>query len=92
MLYFAAQGSGNVLCPVLASTLRLLLVAAGGVRLAQSGAGAGALSAPVGISMTVYGLATAAITSWRGARNAEAAVARTRNRPCFPPARSGYIT
>jgi putative MATE family efflux protein len=75
-LYFAAQGSGNVLGLVLASTLRLALVAAGGAWLAQSGAGIAALFALVGASMTVYGLATAAaifFTPWGDARKAGAA-------------------
>jgi putative MATE family efflux protein len=75
-LYFAAQGSGNVLGPVLASTLRLLLVAAGGAWIAQSGAGVDALFALVGASMAAYGLATAAaifFTPWRGAASVRAA-------------------
>jgi putative MATE family efflux protein len=69
-LYFAAQGSGNVLGPVLASTLRLLLVAAGGVWVAHSGLGVTALFTLVGASMTIYGLATAAaifFTRWGSA-------------------------
>ncbi len=77
-LYFAAQGSGNVLGPVLASTLRLLLVAIGGAWLAQGGAGVAALFALVGASMTAYGLATAAavfFTRWGGARKSRAAPA-----------------
>jgi Na+-driven multidrug efflux pump len=77
-LYFAAQGSGNVLGPVLASTLRLLLVAAGGVWLTWSGAGVGALFALVGASMVAYGLATAAaifFTPWQGARGVKTAAA-----------------
>jgi putative MATE family efflux protein len=77
-LYFAAQGSGNVLGPVLASTLRLLLVAAGGAWLAHSGAPVAALFALVGASMTAYGLATAAavfFTPWRGAGKPRAAAA-----------------
>jgi Na+-driven multidrug efflux pump len=76
-LYFAAQGSGNVLGPVLASTLRLLLVAAGGAWLAQSGAGVAALFSLVGISMTIYGIATAAavfFTRW-GVKRKRAVVA-----------------
>jgi Na+-driven multidrug efflux pump len=66
-LYFAAQGSGNVLGPVLASTLRLVMVAAGGIWIAASGAPVTALFALVGASMTIYGLATAGsifLTSW----------------------------
>jgi putative MATE family efflux protein len=66
-LYFAAQGSGNVLGPVLASTLRLLIVAAGGAWIASSGAPAAAVFTLVGASMTIYGLATATsifLTTW----------------------------
>jgi putative MATE family efflux protein len=77
-LYFAAQGSGNVLGPVLVSTFRLLLVAAGGVWIARSGAGVGALFALVGASMVAYGLATAAaifFTPWQAPRSAPAAAA-----------------
>ena len=77
-LYFAAQGSGNVLGPVLASTLRLLLVAAGGAWLTHSGAPVTALFALVGASMTAYGLATALavfFTPWRGAGKPRAATA-----------------
>jgi putative MATE family efflux protein len=77
-LYFAAQGSGNVLGPVLASTLRLLLVAAGGAWVAHSGAGVSALFALVGASMTVYGLATSAaifFTPWGDATAARPATA-----------------
>jgi putative MATE family efflux protein len=75
-LYFAAQGSGKVLGPVLASTLRLVLVAAGGAWLAHSGSDVSALFALVGASMTVYGLATAAaifFTPWGAARKVAAA-------------------
>jgi len=67
-LFFASQGAGKVLGPVLASTLRLLLVASAGAWLAISAAGASELFALVGIAMAVYGLATAAavrFTTWR---------------------------
>ena len=66
-LYFASQGAGKVLGPVMASTLRLTLVAAGGAWLVHVSAGASALFALVGLSMTVYGLATATavfVTPW----------------------------
>jgi hypothetical protein len=63
---------------VLASTLRLLLVAAGGVWIARSGAGVGALFALVGASMVAYGLATAAaifFMPWQAPRSVKAAAA-----------------
>ena len=68
-----------MLGPVLASTLRLLLVAAGGVWLAQSGSGVGALFGLVGVSMTVYGLATATavfFTRWGPTGTGAAALAK----------------
>jgi putative MATE family efflux protein len=66
-LYFASQGSGRVLGPVLAATVRLVLVAGAGTWLASVGAPAWQLFALVGAAMTVYGLATALsvkLTSW----------------------------
>ena len=72
-LYFASQGAGKVLGPVLASTLRLSVVALGGWWLTQAGAPVWTLFALVGLSMTAYGAATAfaiAITPWGAARAA----------------------
>jgi Na+-driven multidrug efflux pump len=66
-LYFASQGAGKVLGPVLAGTLRLAVVAAGGWWLAASAAPAWAMFALVGASMVVYGLAAALavrLTPW----------------------------
>ncbi|MFN0183458.1 MAG: MATE family efflux transporter [Aquabacterium sp.] len=66
-LYFASQGSGRVLGPVLASTLRLLLVAGAGAWLAAHAAGPAAYFALVAAAMVAYGLATAAairLTPW----------------------------
>jgi putative MATE family efflux protein len=59
-LYFASQGAGRVLGPVLAATLRLLLVAGIGWWLTASGAPVWTLFALVGAAMSAYGLATAA--------------------------------
>ena len=67
-LYFAAQGSGRVLGPVLAGTLRLLLVAGVGAWLAARQAGAANHFALVAAAMVAYGLATAAavkLTRWQ---------------------------
>jgi len=58
-LYFSSQGAAKMLGPVLAGTLRLLLVAVGGWWLAASGAEAWTLFALVGGAMVVFGLATA---------------------------------
>lgn len=57
-LYFASQGAGLVLGPVLAALLRLLLVAAVGGWLAGRGAGAAAYFALVAGAMAAYGGAT----------------------------------
>ena len=58
-LYFASQGSGKVLGPVLAGTLRLVIVAAVGGWLATSEVGANGYFGLVAVAMTVYGIATA---------------------------------
>ncbi len=66
-LYFASQGSGRVLGPVLASTLRLLLVAGVGAWLLSREASAWQFFALVSAGMIVYGIATAAairFTRW----------------------------
>ncbi len=70
-LFFASQGAGKVLGPVLASTLRLLLIASVGAWLAYSGAGALALFVLIGAAMTAYGVGTAVAvhyTSWTPTR------------------------
>jgi putative MATE family efflux protein len=70
-LYFASQGAGKVLGPVLASTLRLAVVALGGWWLTQAGEPVWTLFALVGLSMAAYGLATAAaiaVTPWGSRR------------------------
>ncbi|MBA7468698.1 hypothetical protein ES707_03951 [subsurface metagenome] len=59
-LYFSSQGAAKVGGPVLAGTIRLLLVAVGGWWLAASGAPAWTLFALVGTAMVVFGLSTAA--------------------------------
>ena len=66
-LYFASQGSGRVLGPVLASTLRLVLVGAVGAWLVSHAAAAWHYFALVGAVMVIYGLSTAAaiwFTPW----------------------------
>jgi MATE family, multidrug efflux pump len=66
-LYFSSQGAARVGGPVLAGTLRLVLVAVGGWWLASSGAPAWTLFALVGGAMVVFGLTTALsvrLTRW----------------------------
>jgi putative MATE family efflux protein len=58
-LYFSSQGAAKVGGPVLAGTVRLLLVAIGGWWLARSGAPAWTLFALVGAAMVIFGLSTA---------------------------------
>ena len=59
-LYFASQGAGKVLGPVLAGTVRLALVAGGGWLLVMADAPEWALYALVGAAMAAYGLSVAA--------------------------------
>ena len=66
-LYFASQGSGKVLRPVLAGTVRLLVVAVGGLLLTAVSAPVWALFALVGAAMAAFGLGVAAavyLTPW----------------------------
>ncbi|QCI63633.1 MATE family efflux transporter [Phreatobacter stygius] len=66
-LYFAAQGAGRVLGPVLAGTARLVSVILGGWWLVATDQPQWMLFALVGLSMVVYGLTTAYaihITRW----------------------------
>jgi Na+-driven multidrug efflux pump len=82
-LYFASQGSGNVLAPVLAGTVRLWVIAVGGWWLTASDAPAWSLFALVGVSMTAFGLCIAAavyLTPW-GIRDRRSRSAPRRPRP-----------
>jgi len=66
-LYFSALGAGKVGGPVLAGTLRLGVVAAGGWMLAQTQAEPWTIFALVALGMAVFGsVAAAAVryTSW----------------------------
>jgi putative MATE family efflux protein len=81
-LYFASQGSGRVLGPVLASTLRLAVVAGVGAWLAAHGAPAWHYFALVAAAMVVYGTATAlavAATNWEHAAAPPAPMRHERN-------------
>lgn len=57
-LYFASQGSGKVLGPVLGGTIRLVIVAVGGWWLTIAAAPVWMLFALAGGAMIVYGIAT----------------------------------
>jgi putative MATE family efflux protein len=66
-LYFASQGAGKVLGPVLAGTIRLVIVLAGGLWLASRDAPQWTMFVVVALSMAAYGVSTAAfiwITPW----------------------------
>lgn len=63
-LYFASQGSGKILGPVLASSVRLVLVAGVGWWLAQSNAGASAYFGLVAAAMVLYGVSTVLAVRW----------------------------
>ena len=57
-LYFSSLGAGKATGPVLAGTLRLILVAAGGALLAYGDRPAWMIFALVGLGMAAYGIAT----------------------------------
>ena len=66
-LYFASQGSGRILGPLLAGTLRMAVIAAGGWLLVVNNAPSWTLFALVSFGMVVMGVATAgfvALTPW----------------------------
>jgi putative MATE family efflux protein len=73
-LFFAAQGFGKILGPVLAQTARLVIVASVGFWLAAIGSPAWAVFALVGVGMVAYGLSAAlavALTRWEPRRTAK---------------------
>jgi len=58
-LYFASQGAGQMLKPVLAGTARLVLVVAGGMLVMQLGGPLAALFAVIAFGLSVLGVLTA---------------------------------
>jgi Na+-driven multidrug efflux pump len=69
-IYFASQGSGRMLGPVLAGAVRLAVIAVGGYWLSSIGAPAWTLFALVALSMLAYGIAMAVgliLTPWKRA-------------------------
>jgi len=63
-LYFASQGAGQVLWPVLAGTVRLVVVVGGGVAAVSLGAPLVALFALIALGLAVFG----GLTGWFVAR------------------------
>lgn len=66
-LYFASQGAGKLVGPVLAGTIRLVMVIVGGVWLVHAQAPVWAMFALIGAAMLVYGLVSAVfmrMTPW----------------------------
>lgn len=63
-LYFASQGAGKLWGPVMAGTFRLVLVAAGGVWLAQNKGTADQMFMVIATGMVCYGLLTA-LAVWK---------------------------
>lgn len=63
-LYFASQGAGQVLWPILSGTLRLALVAGLGWWLMQTGASLNVFFMTVFFGMTAFGIATA-LSIWK---------------------------
>ncbi len=67
-LYFASQGAGKLMGPVLAGTLRLVMVTAGGLMLVTQGAPVEDMFALIGLAMLAYGIATGLgvyLVSWK---------------------------
>ena len=58
-LYFASQGAGHMVLPVLAGTARLVLVVAGGALVMQLAGPLGALFGVIALGLAVFGLLTA---------------------------------
>ncbi len=65
-LYFASQGAGRVMWPVLAGSLRFVLAVGGGYAVLHwHGGTLNALFVVIGLAMLVYGVSAAATVEWR---------------------------
>ncbi len=58
-LYFAAQGAGQVLMPVLAGTVRLVVVVGGAIGVLALGGGLSGLFVVIALGLAVFGALTA---------------------------------
>jgi Na+-driven multidrug efflux pump len=64
-LYFASQGAGKMVWPVLAGSARFLVAVIGGLlALRYFGGSLAGLFGVIGIAMVVYGLSTIAAVKW----------------------------
>ena len=63
-LYFASQGAGKLIGPILAGTVRLVLVIAGGVWLTQNNGSVAQMFGLIALGMVSYGVFTA-IAVWK---------------------------
>ena len=63
-LYFASQGAGKLIGPILAGTVRLVLVIAGGIWLTQNNGSVTQMFGLIGLGMVSYGVLTA-IAVWK---------------------------
>ena len=63
-LYFSSLGAGQALGPVLAGTLRLVVVALGGWLLAEAQAETWTIFALAGLGMAAYGFAMVGVVHW----------------------------
>jgi hypothetical protein len=83
-LYFASQGAGRMLLPMLAGTARLGLVAAGGVLVVELGGSLTVLFVVVACGLAVFGALTATSVytgAWGAQRLPERAVTRFAGEP-----------
>jgi hypothetical protein len=63
-LFFASQGAGKMLWPVIAGSIRLLVIVIGGWWLAVSKVPAWSVFALAGAALAAYGIATALAVYW----------------------------
>jgi len=63
-LYFASQGAGRILLPMLAGTARLLVVLVGGILVLNLAAPLGWLFAVIAVGLTTLGMLTALVVHW----------------------------
>jgi Na+-driven multidrug efflux pump len=63
-LYFASQGAGKLIGPILAGTVRLVMVVVGGIWLTQNSGTVAQMFGLIALGMVSYGVLTA-IAVWK---------------------------